>query len=121
MLVSRLGGKRFILYSVPLSVSCLTFKMQRNMPIKRKENSGFEAILDLYIQRVRKGLLEVYGITVFGLRFLRYVFVPPYELGQVRKHLDELGAKSLPLLTVVGLIMGLILALQSQVPPRYRS
>ncbi len=57
---------------------------------------------------------EVYQITMFGLRFFKYVFRPPYELGQVRKHLDDLGAKSIPLLTVVGIIMGLILALQSR-------
>ncbi|MDT8323408.1 MAG: ABC transporter permease [Bacteroidota bacterium] len=65
-------------------------------------------------QRLRGSMEEVYKITVFGLRFFRYVFLPPYELGQVRKHLDDLGAKSLPLLTVVGVIMGLILALQSR-------
>ena len=57
---------------------------------------------------------EIYSITVFGLRFFTYVFRPPYEFAQVRKHLDDLGARSLPLLTVVGVIMGLILALQSR-------
>ena len=65
-------------------------------------------------QRLRSAMEQVQGITMFGLRFFRYVFVPPYEWSQVRKHLDDLGAKSLPLLTVVGLIMGLILALQSR-------
>lgn len=57
---------------------------------------------------------NIYSLTMFGLRFFRYVFLPPYEMGQVRKHMDELGSKSLPLLTAVGLIMGLILALQSR-------
>ncbi len=65
-------------------------------------------------ERLRSSMEEVYKITMFGMRFFRYVFRPPFELGQVRKHLDDLGAKSLPLLTVVGLIMGLILALQSR-------
>lgn len=65
-------------------------------------------------KRIRSSMEQVYGITTFGLKFFRYVFVPPYEWGQVRKHFDELGAKSLPLLTIVGLIMGLILALQSR-------
>ncbi len=69
---------------------------------------------DLYAHRFRRAMEEVYGITLFGLRFFRYVFKPPYELGEVRKHLDELGAKSIPLLTVVGVIMGLILAMQSR-------
>jgi phospholipid/cholesterol/gamma-HCH transport system permease protein len=84
------------------------------MSTNEQGNSGFKAVYELYSQRVRKSLLEIYGITVFGIRFFRYLFVPPYELGEVRKHLDELGSKSLPLLTVVGLIMGLILALQSR-------
>lgn len=57
---------------------------------------------------------EVYGITTFGLRFFSTVVRPPYEFGEVRKHMDELGAKSMPLLTMVGLIMGLILAFQSR-------
>jgi phospholipid/cholesterol/gamma-HCH transport system permease protein len=67
-----------------------------------------------YRGRFLRSFEEVYGLTMFGLRFFRYAFVPPYEFGQVRKHLDDLGSKSLPLLTVVGLIMGLILALQSR-------
>lgn len=70
--------------------------------------------LKLIMSRFRSSMEQVYGITLFGLKFFRYVFVPPYEFGQVRKHLDELGAKSIPLLTVVGLIMGMILALQSR-------
>jgi phospholipid/cholesterol/gamma-HCH transport system permease protein len=64
--------------------------------------------------RIRRSMEEVYNLTVFGLRFFRYVLKPPYEFGQIRKHLDDLGAMSLPLLTVVGIIMGLILALQSR-------
>ncbi|MBN1447197.1 MAG: ABC transporter permease [Bacteroidetes bacterium] len=65
-------------------------------------------------ERFRASMEEVYKITMFGLRFFRYVFRPPYEFAEVRKHLDNLGSKSIPLLTIVGLIMGLILALQSR-------
>ncbi len=72
------------------------------------------SLIELYYKRSLRAMEEVYGITLFGLRFFRYVFVPPYEAGEVRKHMDELGAKSVPLLTVVGLIMGVILALQSR-------
>ncbi|MDH7516369.1 MAG: ABC transporter permease [Bacteroidota bacterium] len=71
-------------------------------------------LVELYYRRALSAMEEIYGITIFGLRFFRYVFVPPYEWGEVRKHMDELGAKSIPLLTVVGTIMGLILALQSR-------
>ncbi len=77
---------------------------------KRPEISYFRFARD----RFKSSMAEVYGITMFGMRFFRYVFVPPYEFAEVRKHLDNLGSKSIPLLTVVGLIMGLILALQSR-------
>ncbi len=68
----------------------------------------------LFYQRLIGMFEHLYSLTMFGLKFLRYVFVPPYEWTQVRKHMDELGAKSMPLLTSVGFIMGLILALQSR-------
>lgn len=70
--------------------------------------------LQFTLARFRHTMEEVYGVTVFGLKFFPYMFRRPIELGQIRKHLDDLGAKSIPLLTVVGLIMGLILALQSR-------
>jgi phospholipid/cholesterol/gamma-HCH transport system permease protein len=68
----------------------------------------------LFYFRVITMLESLYGLTMFGLRYVRYAVRPPFELSQVRKHLDELGAKSMPLLTAVGLIMGIILALQSR-------
>jgi phospholipid/cholesterol/gamma-HCH transport system permease protein len=81
---------------------------------KRLLRKPLAQLRSLYSGRIEHALREIQGITVFGLRFFRYAFVPPYETGEIRKHLDELGAKSIPLLTVVGIIMGLILALQSR-------
>ncbi len=73
-----------------------------------------QSLASMYQARLMRSMEEVYGITMFGLRFFKYAFRPPWELSEVRKHMDELGAKSIPLLTVVGLIMGVILALQSR-------
>lgn len=42
------------------------------------------------------------------------MFRPPYESGEVIRHLDELGAKSLPVVGTTGLVVGLILAIQSR-------
>jgi phospholipid/cholesterol/gamma-HCH transport system permease protein len=47
-------------------------------------------------------------------RFFRTVFAPPYEFRQVIRHIDDFGAMSLPLISVVNFIMGLILAMQSR-------
>lgn len=52
-------------------------------------------------------------MTDFSLRFLKYVFIPPYEFVEIKKHMDELGVKTLPIVSIMGLIIGLVLALQS--------
>lgn len=50
----------------------------------------------------------------FCFRFLKNVFMPPYELHEIKKHMDELGVKTLPIVSVTGFIIGVVLALQSQ-------
>jgi phospholipid/cholesterol/gamma-HCH transport system permease protein len=57
---------------------------------------------------------QVGSLTIFSFRFLGNVFFPPYEFGEVRRHLDELGSRSLPLVGVTGFIIGLILAMQTR-------
>jgi phospholipid/cholesterol/gamma-HCH transport system permease protein len=47
-------------------------------------------------------------------RFFRTVFTPPYEVRQIIRHVDDLGAMSLPLIGIINFIMGLILAMQSR-------
>lgn len=53
-------------------------------------------------------------LTVFALRYFRNLFIPPYEFGEIVKHMDELGVKTLPIVSVTGVIIGLVLSLQSQ-------
>ena len=53
-------------------------------------------------------------ITRFAWRFLREVFVPPYEFREFFKQCFILGYKSLPLVAVTGFIMGLVLTLQTR-------
>jgi phospholipid/cholesterol/gamma-HCH transport system permease protein len=50
----------------------------------------------------------------FALRCFLDMFRPPYETREVLRHLDDLGAKSLPLVGTTGLVVGLILAIQSR-------
>ncbi len=52
--------------------------------------------------------------TSFALRCFRDAFRPPYQTREILKHLDELGAKSLPLVGTTGLMIGLIIAIQSR-------
>jgi phospholipid/cholesterol/gamma-HCH transport system permease protein len=54
------------------------------------------------------------SLAVFGLRFFPNVLLPPYEPGEIRRHLDDLGSKSLPLAGITGFIVGLIIAMQTR-------
>ncbi len=54
------------------------------------------------------------GMTIFTLEFFKSFFIPPYEIGEIKKHMDELGVKTLPIVSVTGFIIGLVLALQTQ-------
>ncbi len=54
------------------------------------------------------------GLSTFSMRFFKVVFIPPYEFGEIKKHMDELGIKTMPIVTVAGFIIGLVLAMQSQ-------
>ncbi len=59
--------------------------------------------------------IETIGsITEFIFRFFKEVFLPPYEFGEIFKHMDELGVKTLPIVSVTGLTIGLVLSLQTQ-------
>lgn len=57
---------------------------------------------------------EVAGISYFIYRFLKEVFIPPYDFREVVKQSFEIGYRSLPLVGITGFIMGLVLTLQSR-------
>ena len=60
-------------------------------------------------------LVGLIGSTAnFALRCFLDMFRPPCDTRDVLKHLDDLGAKSLPLVGTTGLVVGLILAIQSR-------
>lgn len=54
------------------------------------------------------------GLTQFSIEFLKQVLLPPYEVEEVRKHMIELGIKTLPIVSLTGFIIGLVLAMQTQ-------
>lgn len=65
-----------------------------------------------------KGILDFFenlgNLNLFAFRFFRFCLVPPYDLPVIRQHMYELGVKTLPIVSVTGIIIGLVLALQSQ-------
>lgn len=54
------------------------------------------------------------GLTVFSIEYFKNLFIPPYDIGEIRKHMDELGVKTFPIVSITGLVIGIVLALQSQ-------
>jgi phospholipid/cholesterol/gamma-HCH transport system permease protein len=52
------------------------------------------------------------GLWQFQWQFFKQIFVPPYEIEQIRKHMDELGIKTLPIVSVTGFIIGLVITMQ---------
>ncbi|MCL5268302.1 MAG: ABC transporter permease [Bacteroidetes bacterium] len=63
---------------------------------------------------MKRFFIHVYELTAFSLRFFKEVFLPPYEFGEFADHLQNFGSRSFPLVSVIGLLMGLILALQTK-------
>ena len=57
-------------------------------------------------------MIRFVGNAVFS------VFLPPYRKSIARRQMDEIGVGSLPIVTLTGLFMGLVLALQSIVELR---
>ena len=57
---------------------------------------------------------DVGNVTLFGVRFFKEVVKPPYEMKEFIKQCYVIGYKSLPLVTITGFIMGLVLTLQSR-------
>ena len=57
---------------------------------------------------------NITGLTIFVIEFFKQLLIPPYEIGEIKKHMDELGVKTLPIVSVTGFIIGLVLAMQSQ-------
>jgi phospholipid/cholesterol/gamma-HCH transport system permease protein len=54
------------------------------------------------------------GLTVFNIEFFKQAFKPPFEVAEIRKHMDELGVKTFGIVSITGFIIGLVLAMQSQ-------
>lgn len=69
-----------------------------------KSNSFQKSLTEFFI--------VIAGLWQFQLQFFKQVFIPPYEIGQIRKHMDELGIKTLPIVSVTGFIIGLVITMQ---------
>jgi len=53
-------------------------------------------------------------VFLFGLRALREAFLPPYEVGEVVRHVYEIGWKSTPLIALSGFAIGIVLSMHTR-------
>lgn len=90
--------------------------MSIDLKIKNKVISEevIEPSENSYIKKLKKIFQEITGLTLFASRFFKEVVRPPYELKEFVKQSYLIGYKSFPLVAITGLIMGLVLTIQSR-------
>lgn len=54
------------------------------------------------------------NLTLFTARFFKEIFKPPFQINEFLRQCYAVGNKSLPLVTITGFIMGLVLTIQSR-------
>lgn len=57
---------------------------------------------------------DVGNVTLFAARFFKEIFIPPFQINEFIRQCYAIGYKSLPLVTITGFIMGLVLTIQSR-------
>lgn len=69
-------------------------------------------------ERLGNGILALLAwigeVSLFGLRALLGFFVPPYEPGEIARHVFEIGWKSTPLIATAGMAIGVVLSMHTR-------
>jgi len=66
-----------------------------------------------FSEKIKNFFTNISGLTIFNIEFFKQLFTLPIEIQQIRKHMNELGVKTFPIVSIMGLILGFVLALQS--------
>jgi phospholipid/cholesterol/gamma-HCH transport system permease protein len=53
-------------------------------------------------------------VALFGSRALRDAFLPPYEFGEIFRHVFEIGWRSTPLIATSGMAIGVVLSMHTR-------
>ena len=62
----------------------------------------------------REALVTLGGLGVFSVEFFRALTRPPYEFREIIRQLNAIGFRSLSLVSVVGVVIGAVLTMQSR-------
>ena len=77
-------------------------------------NEDAESLLYQWRKTIKGFFNEIGQLSRFGFRFFSEVIRPPYEFKAIVKQSYVIGYKSLPLIAITGLIMGLVLTIQAR-------
>ncbi len=66
------------------------------------------------VARWEGGLALLGGLWVFSVRFFKTLARPPYEFKEIIRQLNMIGYRSLSLVSVVGIVIGAVLTMQSR-------
>ena len=71
-------------------------------------------IVDAVGRRVVEAAAWCGDLSLFAARSVREAFRPPYEVGETLRQLYELGVRSVPLIAVAGLAIGVVLSMHTR-------
>lgn len=63
---------------------------------------------------VKEQLTQAGNFSLFIGRFFKEIFIPPFQINEFLRQCYTIGCKSLPLVSITGFIMGLVLTIQSR-------
>ncbi|WP_309612812.1 ABC transporter permease [Flavobacterium sp.] len=66
------------------------------------------------IEGLKNILTNTGNISLFTARFFKELFLPPFQINEFLRQCYAVGCKSVPLITLTGFIMGLVLTIQSR-------
>src|SRR5437588_12954824 len=65
-------------------------------------------------QSCASSLILLGGLWLFAVRFFKTLGRPPYEFKEIVRQLNAIGFRSMSLVTVVGIVIGAVLTMQSR-------
>ena len=112
--ISVFNKKAVLLHFIPDKAEVLVMKEDKTTEIKQEKEPfnkiGSEKIRNFY----NAAFIDLGELTLFTVQVVRQFFSRPFEHKELLKQLYITGNKSLGLVTLTGLIMGLVLTMQSQ-------
>jgi phospholipid/cholesterol/gamma-HCH transport system permease protein len=91
----------------------LTGAGQVSRPLAQPLHNGWAMI-----ERLGAAILDLLawigGLGLFGLRALWQALLPPYEFGELARHIFEIGWRSVPLIATSGLAIGVVLSMHTR-------